>query len=121
MTPLGCPDCLLIRYEPRALYGLASERARAHMLSRLAVSRPSSVSLEFFFSLNSFLGLSSFFYGAAQYRFHIYENSRAEIRSRGVESPVTRHGKSLTPPVTISLECHPPLFVVRDRNRAALD
>jgi len=37
MTPLGCPDCLLIRYEPRAVR--ARFRARAH--HRIRISWPS--------------------------------------------------------------------------------
>jgi len=42
MTPLGCPDCLLIRYEHRAL------RARLRAHATVAPSRPGSALLDFF-------------------------------------------------------------------------
>lgn len=54
MTPLGCPDCLLIRYEPRALRARlrASMNARARVRhSRARVSRPSLCRSIFFPSL----------------------------------------------------------------------
>jgi len=48
MTPLGCPDCLLIRYEPRALWARLRARARARAPSR-SHFRAKLVSLDFFF------------------------------------------------------------------------
>lgn len=55
MTPLGCPDCLLIRYEPRALRARARASAPSHsrFLAKLdGVAR--------FFCRYFFLGLSFF-------------------------------------------------------------
>jgi len=39
MTPLGCPDCLLIRYEPRALRARFRARAIAFAFPSQAVTR----------------------------------------------------------------------------------
>lgn len=57
MTPLGCPDCLLIRYEPRALRARFRARARAPSHSRFLAKL---VSLDFLL-LRVFLGLLLFF------------------------------------------------------------
>lgn len=53
MTPLGCPDCLLIRYEPRALRAFARAPSHSHFLAKL-------VSLDFL--LLRFLELFLFFF-----------------------------------------------------------
>lgn len=57
MTPLGCPDCLLIRYEPRALRARIS-RARARAI---AFAFPSQACVARFFVITCFLGLLLFF------------------------------------------------------------
>lgn len=54
MTPLGCPDCLLIRYEPRALRA----RFRAHAI---AFVFPGQACVARFFAVTFFLELLLFF------------------------------------------------------------
>lgn len=52
MTPLGCPDCLLIRYEPRALRARLrasmNARARAYAIPALAFPDRACVARFFF-------------------------------------------------------------------------
>lgn len=57
MTPLGCPDCLLIRYEPRALRARFRERARV-----IAFAFPGQACVARFLLLRFFLGLVPFFF-----------------------------------------------------------
>lgn len=59
MTPLGCPDCLLIRYEPRALR--ARFRARAgERAGAIAFAFPGQACVARFFAVTLFLGLLFF-------------------------------------------------------------
>lgn len=77
MTPLGCPDCLLIRYEPRALRARlrASMNARARSRTPFPRSRfPTElVSLDFFSF--PFCGRGSFFGLFACARFRCFVRS----------------------------------------------
>lgn len=79
MTPLGCPDCLLIRYEPRALRARFRTRARARAPSHSRFPAK-LVSLDFL-PLHFFLGLLLFF------RAHDACESRGFVVSRASDQP----------------------------------
>jgi len=57
MTPLGCPDCLLIRYEHRALRARLRARARARHHRTLVFRLGCSVLLDFLAFLGLFVSL----------------------------------------------------------------
>lgn len=91
MTPLGCPDCLLIRYEPRALRARFHARARA-----IAFAFPSQACVARFFCYYVFFRVASFFQNAQCVRI-------ASVRSFARVKP-TMSCYEILDDVTISLE-----------------
>lgn len=125
MTPLGCPDCLLIRYEPRALRARLrasmNTRARARH-SRARVSRPSLCRSIFFPSLfvegalfsaclrvHDFVVLFVLFLwrirdvGAVS---RFAQPSEVIARIRGFAGRASNRGYEILDAITISLEYH---------------
>lgn len=143
MTPLGCPDCLLIRYEPRALR--ARLRVNANARARVRHSRARSrfptelVSLEFFSfpfcGRGSFFGLFActrfccfvcpFFCGeyamsVSASRFTAERGNRENSWFRGAQP--SNCGYEILDAITISLEYHlllsRPIIFRMPRNKA---
>lgn len=142
MTPLGCPDCLLIRYEPRALRARLcasmNARARAYAIPALAFPDRACVARFFFlpflwkglfFRLVCVCAISlfcSFFFlwrirdvGAVS---RFTQPSEVIARIRGFAGRASNRGYEILDAITISLEYHlllpRPIIFRMPRNKA---
>lgn len=146
MTPLGCPDCLLIRYEPRALRARlrasmnARARALAYAIPALAFPDRACVA-RFFFLPFLWKGLSFFgLFACARFRcfvcsFFFAEDTRCRCclsihtAERGnrenswvFAGRASNRGYEILDAITISLEYHlllpRPIIFRMPRNKA---
>lgn len=140
MTPLGCPDCLLIRYEPRALRARlrASMNARAHAIPALAFPDRACVARFFFLP---FLVEGALFSACLRVRDFVVlfvlflwrirdvgavsrftQPSEVIARIRGFAGRASNRGYEILDAITISLEYHlllpRPIIFRMPRNKA---
>lgn len=136
MTPLGCPDCLLIRYEPRALRARlrVNANARAYAIPALAFPDRACVAGFFFpflFVEGVFFGLFAcarfclfFFCGGYAMSVSPLDSQPSEViaRIRGFAGRASNRGYEILDAITISPEYHlllpHPIIFRMPRNKA---